>query len=66
MVKCCFCPKTVEEGPLFRINEKGVPGIFACRECIRLSDSPPPDAGGSAEDMARLNAAIAEARRIKG
>lgn len=44
MVKCCFCPKTVQETPLFRINEKGVKGIFACRGCIYLSDSAPPDA----------------------
>lgn len=56
--KCCFCPKTVEETPLFRINKKGrgMPGVFACRECIYLSDSAPPDA--EVEEIASLLAIL--------
>lgn len=26
------CTKTVQDGPLFRVNPKGQPGIFMCRE----------------------------------
>lgn len=27
-----MCPKTVEDGALTRVNPKGRPGIFMCRE----------------------------------
>lgn len=26
------CSKTVKDGPLFRVNPKGQPGIFMCKE----------------------------------
>lgn len=38
-MNCIFCHKGMADGvSLFRINEKGVPGIWACREHRSLSD----------------------------
>ena len=36
---CIFCHRGLKDGlSLSRINEKGVPGIWACREHRHLSD----------------------------
>lgn len=38
-MKCIFCHRGMKEvGALSRINETGVPGIWACREHRNLSD----------------------------
>lgn len=38
-MKCIFCHRGLKEGiSLSRINEKGVPGIWACGEHRHLSD----------------------------
>lgn len=38
-MKCFKCGATVQEGPLFRQNEKGVKGVFACRyHTVQLPD----------------------------
>lgn len=42
-MKCCFCPSTLSDGPLHRINAKGQSGIWACAACRPLSDAPPVD-----------------------
>ena len=31
-LQCCVCRKTLNDGPLFRQNAKGVPGIWACAD----------------------------------
>jgi len=41
-MKCIFCHRGLKEGlSLARINEKGVPGIWACREHVHLADKQP-------------------------
>lgn len=43
-MKCFKCGKTVKEsGGLFRVNEKGVPGIFGCIICIPEDKRPDVD-----------------------
>lgn len=34
-MKCAKCGAPLTNGPLIRINEKGVPGIFWCEMCCR-------------------------------
>lgn len=47
---CCICGKGPANGvSVFRINEKGVPGIWACEQHIRQTDGAPID-----PDMRRL------------
>jgi len=39
--KCCVCQKGPEEGvSLYRINEKGVPGIWACMKHLKQTGAP--------------------------
>lgn len=41
-MKCCICNKGPAEGiSIFRINAKGVPGIWACKSHIKNTDAPP-------------------------
>lgn len=41
-MRCIFCHRGVKEvGVLSRINEKGVPGIWACKEHRQLADKAP-------------------------
>lgn len=37
-MKCLFCDRAGPEYTLFRINEKGVKGIWACREHLAQTD----------------------------
>lgn len=37
-MKCAHCGRT--DGPLFRQNEKGVPGIWACEACNQKPTDP--------------------------
>ena len=42
--KCCICQKSVTEvGVLYRVNAKGVPGIYACKQHLAQTDAPKPD-----------------------
>jgi hypothetical protein len=44
MVRKCFhpqCDKKLPEYSLFRINEKGQPGVWACIDHIKLTDKKP-------------------------
>lgn len=47
MIECCICHKgpAPEQGGvnLYRINKKGVPGIFACEKCLPQTDADPLD-----------------------
>lgn len=38
-MKCFFCERSVHEHTLFRVNEKGVKGIWACREHMAQTDA---------------------------
>jgi hypothetical protein len=41
---CVICKKGPPEGvSVFRINEKGVPGLWACKRHIDQTDAPKPD-----------------------
>jgi hypothetical protein len=31
-MRCQICPATLADGPLYRYNEKGVPGIWRCSQ----------------------------------
>lgn len=43
-MKCFKCEKTLKEsGGLFRVNEKGVPGIFGCIVCVPENKRPDVD-----------------------
>jgi hypothetical protein len=43
-MKCCICQKGIDAvGVLYRINEKGIKGIYACREHVSQTDAAPPD-----------------------
>ena len=37
-MKCCYCGFSVNKGTLFRINEKGVPGIWSHEQCMKKQD----------------------------
>ncbi len=37
-MKCEMCERTVKDGPLFRVNPKGVPGKWACQEHVNHYD----------------------------
>lgn len=57
-MECCICRKGLADGiALFRINEKGVPGILACARHIQQTDAAPID-----EDVQRLVKVIEGAR----
>jgi hypothetical protein len=44
-MKCCICQKGLDDvGVLYRINAKGVPGIYACRQHMSQTDAAAPDA----------------------
>lgn len=40
-IKCDRCG--AKNRPLFRVNEKGVPGVWTCGACLRPRDDPEPD-----------------------
>lgn len=43
-MKCCICQKGRAQGVnLYRINAKGKPGIWACAEHLKQTDTPPVD-----------------------
>lgn len=46
-VVCCICRRGPHESDggvaVFRINAKGVPGIWACEKHIKQTDAPPVD-----------------------
>lgn len=43
-MNCFKCGKTLKQsGGLFRVNEKGVPGIFGCIDCIPEDKKPDVD-----------------------
>lgn len=40
-MKCFKCGKSLNEsGGLFRVNERGVPGVFGCINCIPEDKKP--------------------------
>lgn len=42
---CLFCRKGPSDGvSIFRINAKGQPGVWACREHKKMTDAPRDDA----------------------
>lgn len=43
-MKCAICKKGPMQGvAVFRINKKGVPGLWACRKHASQTDAPPID-----------------------
>lgn len=51
---CVICGRGPREGvSVFRINEKGVPGLWACRQHIKQTDGTRPD-----ENLLRVVEAI--------
>lgn len=39
---CVICRRGMRDGvDLFRINEKGVPGLWACQKHMNQTDAPP-------------------------
>lgn len=38
MTNCANCGSSVLNGPLIRVNEKGVKGIFWCEECVKTKE----------------------------
>lgn len=41
---CCICKKGPQQGvSLFRVNKKGVAGIWTCEKHISQTDAPPID-----------------------
>lgn len=43
-MKCVICKKgRAEHVSLFRINARGVPGLWACAKHIKQTDAPPVD-----------------------
>lgn len=42
-LRCVICKKGAPDVSLFRINEKGVPGLWACAKHLKQTDAPPPD-----------------------
>lgn len=39
-MRCEWCKRTPVEVTLYRINEKGVPGIWRCQECGGKTETP--------------------------
>ena len=45
MSACCICNKGPQQGvTVFRVNAKGVPGIWACDKHLKQTDAPKVDA----------------------
>lgn len=42
-MQCVICKKGAPDVSLFRINEKGVPGLWACAKHLKQTDAPPLD-----------------------
>ena len=43
-MKCCICHRGPHDGvSLFRVNAKGVAGIWACKKHLKQTDAPPID-----------------------
>ena len=43
-MKCCICRKGPVEGvTVYRVNAKGVAGIWACEKHLKQTDAPPVD-----------------------
>ena len=40
---CEVCEATMWDGPLFRVNEKGVLGVWRCERHLRPQDAPDED-----------------------
>ena len=54
MIECCVCKKGPANGvPVYRINEYGIEGIWACSQHIKQTDAPPVP-----EDVRRIVRAI--------
>ena len=44
MIECCICKRGPQQGiAVFRINAKGVTGIWACEKHLKQTDAPPVD-----------------------
>ena len=41
-MKCCICQKGMQQGvTLYRVNAKGVAGIWVCEKHLKQTDAPP-------------------------
>jgi hypothetical protein len=41
VIQCVICKKGHPHVSLFRINAKGVPGLWACAKHVKQTDAPP-------------------------